>query len=73
MSAWNPAALHEMALPPCHLMCQVSSSFFLSRPCAREKKKKKRDAAAAIPSGKNTHDPNPSLSPLHPHKQHPKT
>lgn len=22
ISAWNPAALHEMALPPCHLMAQ---------------------------------------------------
>jgi dihydrofolate reductase/thymidylate synthase len=22
ISAWNPAALHEMSLPPCHLLCQ---------------------------------------------------
>ena len=34
MSAWNPSALKEMALPPCHMFCQ----FYVSN-INKEKKK----------------------------------
>ncbi|CAB52423.1 putative thymidylate synthase [Schizosaccharomyces pombe] len=29
LSAWNPLAIPEMALPPCHIFCQ----FYVSEPC----------------------------------------
>jgi thymidylate synthase len=41
MSAWNPAAMQEMALPPCHMFAQ----FYVSLPSARRGAKNRGQAA----------------------------
>lgn len=42
MSAWNPAAMKEMALPPCHMFAQ----FYVSFPSARRGARSASDGAA---------------------------
>lgn len=32
MSAWNPTDLGSMALPPCHMFCQVLKSYLIYCP-----------------------------------------